>query len=72
MLSSMDDRSMQSKDPSSTEHRKRGRPKRQISAIETDHLEIEPKHKLRRQIPVGAAADEEVKPQIEGLSPYIP
>jgi hypothetical protein len=78
MLASMDDRSMQSKDPSSTAHRKRGRPKRQISAIETDHLEIEPKRRLRSKIPVGAATDDDPwvtlskGPSITSLSSNIP
>ena len=59
MLSTLDDRSMWSKDPSSTVPRKRGRPKRQIPAIETDHLEIEPKRRLRSRISsITVAADD--------------
>jgi hypothetical protein len=56
--SGLEDRSMQSKDPRPTAHRKRGRPRRQIQAIETDHLENEPKRRLRSRIPAGAAADD--------------
>jgi hypothetical protein len=53
MPSHQDDKSIHSKDPSPTAYRKRGRPRRQIIAIETDQPEAEPKRKLRSQIPAG-------------------
>jgi hypothetical protein len=56
--SSLDDNPMPLKGPSPIPHRKRGRPRRQILAIETDLPEIEPRRKLRSQIPLRAATDD--------------